>query len=450
MTQPINKLKTSPLSRRLSIAKTSLNIGKNWAKSSVGGLFMTQEQKDAAKHTLLQEQADYLVSELGKLKGSVVKIGQMLALYGEHFLPKEVINALHTLDANTAPLSWHIIYDALKHELGERVHDFEIERTPIGTASLAQVHRAVHKYSGRTVVFKVQYPNVADAIDSDLAMFKQLLKITNAVPQTKALDDWFLEIKELLHTEVDYRTEADTTKRFASRLASDTRYIVPTIYDNYSTDRLICMSFEAGVPLNDPSLATLSQERRNALGQAAIEIVIKELFEWGEMQTDPNFGNYLVRTDDDGMDRLVLLDFGAVRRFDEHLLSIAKRLLSAGYHQDKALMKSAMTGYEFFDRLTGKPKDDMAAVFLLACEPFAHHSLIEQRYLDDAGRYLWADSQLYHRVMACARDGMTSLEFSLPPKEMMFISRKFIGAYALLVALDARTDSDALIKPYIQ
>lgn len=113
-------------------------------------------------------------------------------------------------------------------------------------------------------------------------------------------------------------------------------------------------------------------------------------------------------------------------------------------------MKSAMTGYEFFDRLTGKPKDDMAAVFLLACEPFAHHSLIEQRYLDDAGRYLWADSQLYHRVMACAKDGMTSLEFSLPPKEMMFISRKFIGAYALLVALDARTDSDALIKPHVQ
>lgn len=79
----------------------------------------------------------------------------------------------------------------LKNELGEQVHDFEIERTPIGTASLAQVHKAVHKFSGRTVVLKVQYPNVANAIDSDLAIFRQLLKITNAVPQTKALDDWF-------------------------------------------------------------------------------------------------------------------------------------------------------------------------------------------------------------------------------------------------------------------
>lgn len=448
MNKPLNTLKTSPLQRRLSIAKTSLNLGANWAKSGVSGLFLTKEQKEAQKHTLLKEQADYLAQELGKLKGSVVKIGQMLALYGEHFLPKEVIDALHTLDANTAPLSWHIIYEALKQELGERIHDFEIERTPIGTASLAQVHKAVHKFSGRTVALKIQYPNVANAIDSDLAIFKQLLKITNAVPQTKALDDWFLEIQELLHTEVNYRTEAETTKRFAQYLANDARYVVPTIYDNYSTDRLICMSFEDGISLNDERLATLSQTRRNALGQAAIEIVIRELFEWDEMQTDPNFGNYLVRLHDDG-DKLVLLDFGAIKRFDNHLLTIAKNLITAGYHQDKSQMMNAMTGYDFFDKLTGKPKEDMAEVFLLACEPFADIQRINQARLDDSQLYRWADSQLYNRVMACAKDGMTSLEFSLPPKEMMFISRKFIGAYALLVALDARTDSEKLISPYL-
>lgn len=448
MSKPLTTLKTSPLQRRLSIAKTSLNIGANWAKSGVSGLFLSKEAKEAQKHALLQEQADYLVQELGKLKGSVVKIGQMLALYGEHFLPKEIINALHTLDANTAPLSWHIIYDTLKNELGERVHDFDIERTPIGTASLAQVHKAIHKYSGQTVVLKVQYPNVASAIDSDLAIFKQLLKITNAVPQTKALDAWFLEIKELLHTEVDYRTEASTTKRFANYLADDVRYVVPIIYDNYSTNRLLCMSYEAGIPFGDASLTSLPQNRRNALGQAAIEIIMRELFEWGEMQTDPNFGNYLVRQEN-GVDRLILLDFGAVKRFDDHLLGIAKNLLTAGHHQDKTMMKNAMTGYDFFDRLTGTPKDDMADVFLLACEPFAKSSALTQNRIDEQGLYHWQDSHLYQRVMERAKQGAQSLEFSLPPKEMMFLSRKFIGAYALLVALDARTDSQTLIKPHI-
>ena len=73
---------------------------------------------------------------------------------------------------------------------------------------------------------------------------------------------------------------------------------------------------------------------------------MRELFEWGEMQTDPNFGNYLVRYED-GIDKLILLDFGAIKQFDDHLLSIAYGLISAGYHQDKQQMMAAMTGYAF-------------------------------------------------------------------------------------------------------
>lgn len=449
MSKPLDTLKVSSLQRQLSIAKTSLNIGRNWAKSGVTGFFLSKEEKQRQKQRFLQEQANYLVNELGQLKGSVVKVGQMLALYGEHFLPAQVVSALHTLDAHTAPLAWHIIYDAIKTELGERVDDFDIERTPIGTASLAQVHKATHKYTGRQVVLKVQYPNVAAAIDSDLSIFKRLLKVTNAVPQTKALDAWFDEVRELLYREVDYHLEAATTKRFASRLGDNADYVVPTIYDNYSSARLICMSFEAGIHLGDPVLMTLSQDRRNRLGQLAIDVVIKEIFGWGEMQTDPNFGNYLVRLGEDGApDKLVLLDFGAIKQFDDKLLAIAKNLLLAGHHQDKAMMKAAMTGYEFFDKLNGKPKDDVADVFLLACEPFANPDRLSDDKLDN-GRYIWAKSNLYQRVMDNAKDGMTSLEFSLPPKEMMFISRKFIGAYALLSALDARTDAKRLMTPYL-
>lgn len=419
------------------------------AKSGVAGLFLSKEQRERSHHAMLKEQADYLVSELGKLKGSVVKVGQMLALYGEHILPREVVDALHTLDAQTTPLAWQIIHQAVQDELGDRMDDFNIEHTPIGTASLAQVHRARHGYSGREVVLKVQYPSVAEAIDADLSIFKQLLKVTNAVPQTRVLDAWFDEIRELLYREVDYQLEATTTKRFAGYLQDDARYIVPTIYDNYSTERLICMSYEAGVHLADERVLNLSQERRNQLGQAAIQIVLREIFEWGEMQTDPNFGNYLVRINDNS-DQLVLLDFGAIKAFDDKLLTIAKNLLRAGYHQDKAMMKAAMTGYAFFDELTGKPKDDMADVFLMACEPFAHPDrLTDKRYLDVDGCYLWAHSDLYNRVMMTAKRAMTSTKFSLPPKEMMFISRKFIGAYAMMSALDARTDSRSLVGHYV-
>ena len=95
--QPLEQLKTSALDRRLSIAKASLNIGRRWATNSAFGLFKSKEEKALQKQAFMREQAQYLVDELGKLKGSVVKIGQMLALYGEHFLLFEFTEAVQTL-----------------------------------------------------------------------------------------------------------------------------------------------------------------------------------------------------------------------------------------------------------------------------------------------------------------------------------------------------------------
>ncbi|MFP6812727.1 MAG: AarF/ABC1/UbiB kinase family protein, partial [Moraxella sp.] len=120
--QPLEQLKTSALDRRLSIAKASLNIGRRWATNSAFGLFKSKEEKAVQKQAFMREQAQYLVDELGKLKGSVVKIGQMLALYGEHFLPPEITEALQTLNSQTTAFSWSIIESALQTELGDKIH----------------------------------------------------------------------------------------------------------------------------------------------------------------------------------------------------------------------------------------------------------------------------------------------------------------------------------------
>lgn len=447
----LDELKTSRLDRRLSIAKTSLKLGKRWAGNSVSGLFLNKEDRTARNQAFMQEQAQYLAEELGKLKGSVVKIGQMLALYGEHFLPPEITQALQSLNDNTATLSWSVIQNAVKLQLGDLYSELEIDPKPIGTASLAQVHRATIIDSGQQVVLKVQYPGVADAIDSDLSLFKHLLKVTNAVPQTRILDDWFAEIQDLLHQEVNYFAEADTTERFYERLKDDSRYIVPQIVRRYSSERLLCMSFESGVPVTDPRLQDLSQSRRNALGQAAIEIMLQEIFTWGEMQTDPNFGNYLIRVNDEQSalpDQVVLLDFGAIRQFDQHLLAIAKGLLQAGFYHDFESMLASMHGYDFLDNMSQSVREDMANVFLTATEPFSLPELnpdMSPELIDDQERYRWAASRLHQRIMKQASAAMQSTEFSLPPKEFMFISRKFIGAYTFLTVLDAHTEARPLV-----
>jgi len=451
--QSIDSLKTSGFDRRMSIAKTSLNIGRRWAGNSVSGMFLNKEARTARNQAFMEAQANYLASELGKLKGSVVKIGQMLAIYGEHILPPEITRALQTLNDDTATLTWPTIEKTLHKLLGEKLSELDVDPIPIGTASLAQVHRATVLATGEQVVLKIQYPGVADAINSDLALFKQLLKVSNIVPQTRALDAWFEEIRDLLHHEVDYEAEAATTERFYDRLSDDPRYIVPKINRTYSKKRLLCMSYEPGITVVSDELQLLPHERRSAIGQAAIEIMMQEIFVWGEMQTDPNFGNYLVRVSEgDDIDKLVLLDFGAIRQFDNHLLTIARGLLRAGYRHDHQSMMLAMTGYDFFDSMSDKVRSDIASLFLLATEPFSdpeNNKDIPRDCLDGEKCYIWANSKLHSRLSTKATRAMQSFEFNLPPKEFMFISRKFIGAYTLLTVLDAYTNSNNLVKPYL-
>lgn len=450
----LKQLKTSSMDRRLSIAKASLLAGTRWAASSASSMFSSEEEKEKKRKKAMKEQADYLVAEIGKLKGSIVKIGQMMALYGEHFLPEEVTQALNTLNNQTVALAWPAIKTQLQQQLGSKLDDLTIDHEPLGTASLAQVHRATRKSDGMELVLKIQYPGVAEAIDSDMSLFKNMLKLTRIVPQTREFDQWFDEVREMMHREVNYQIEADTTRRFAARLKDDPRYIVPTIINEYCSDRVLCMTFERGVPINSPVMLSLPQERRNLLGEASLEIAVREIFEWGEMQTDPNFGNYLVRLGNgtDVHDKIILLDFGAIRQFDQHLLSVARNLIQAGYHHDSDMMVKAMTGYEFFDSIPQSIKPDMAKVFLLATEAFSsplNNQELPAGIMDEHNRYDWKKSQLHSRVMQQASRSMASRYFSVPPKEFMFISRKFIGAYTFMTVIDAKTNVRAMIRHHL-
>ena len=445
----LKNLKTSSIDRRLSIAKASFLAGTRWATSNATSLFSSEEEKERKRKKVLMEQANYLVSEIGKLKGSIVKIGQMMALYGEHFLPQEVTNALNTLNNQTVALEWDAILPHLKQQLGTRLDDLDVDPEPIGTASLAQVHRATQKSNGRQLVLKIQYPGVASAIDSDMSLFKNMLKLTHLAPQTREFDQWFDEVREMMHREVDYALEAQTTRRFADYLKGDPRYVVPEIIDDYCTDLVLCMTYEQGIPVNSPAVQQLSQERRNKIGEASLEVAVRELFEWGEMQTDPNFGNYLVRLNENTQDQIVLLDFGAIRQFDQNLLRVAHNLIQAGFHHNLDQMVNAMQGYPFFEQIPVSVKPDMARVFLVATEPFSTGESAPFGVVDEQGRYHWKKSQLHQRVIQRASKSMASRYFSVPPKEFMFISRKFIGAYTFMTVIDAQTNLHQNIKKFM-
>lgn len=449
----LKSLKTGGFERRWSLAKASLVAGTRLATASAASMFSSEQEKDLKRKRAMAEQAEYLVREMGKLKGSIVKIGQMMALYGEHFLPPEVTRALHQLNDNTVALDWSIIEEALIAELGrKRFDELIIDPEPLGAASLAQVHRAIRKSDEAELVLKVQYPGVADAIDSDLSLVAQMMRLARVVPQTREFEEWLEEVRVMMHREVNYPQEMETTRLFREHLKGDKRYIVPKVFPDYSTERVIAMSYEHGVPINSNAIMTLSQDRRNLLARNSLEICCREVFEWGEMQTDPNFGNYLVRLGDgspENPDQIVLLDFGAVRDFPEDLLNLARGLTRAAFHRDMEQMLRVMQGHDFFTGIPVENRKGLAELFFLAVEPFSDMTDVPSEAVTADGAYIWAQANLHNRVMMKAAKSAATRHFTVPPKELMFISRKFVGAYTFMTVIDAQIESRSMLKHFL-
>lgn len=447
----LTRLKTGAFERRFSLAKASLVAGSRLAASAAGSLFAAPEDRASARRRALAEQADYLVGELGKLKGSVVKIGQMMALYGEHFLPEEITAALHTLNDRTTALHWSSLEPLVRAQLGARFDELEIDPEPLGAASLAQVHRARRRRDGAELVLKIQYPGVADAIDTDLNLVTQMLRLTRAVPQTREFDEWLDEVRLMMHREVDYPLEATTTQQFRDHLKDDPRYLVPRMYPEYCTRQILVMSYEQGVPVNSAEVLALPAARKNAIALAALEVCCREVFQWGHIQTDPNFGNYLVRLGDgvDVPDRIVLLDFGAVRDFPDDILALARGMTRAAFDADRAAMRTAMTGYRFFDRMPNNVLEGFIDLAFLAFEPFAEASRVSPELIGPDGSYRWAASRLHVRATGLAARSAATRHFSVPPKEFMFLSRKLMGAYTFMTVMDAHVNGRALLAQYL-
>jgi predicted unusual protein kinase regulating ubiquinone biosynthesis (AarF/ABC1/UbiB family) len=449
----VQKIKTGSFERRLSLTRAGIVAGTRMAGDMAASLFGSKLEREQKRRKALSRQAQFLVDELGQLKGSMVKIGQVMALYGEHFLPPEVTEALHTLEDNTVALDWSVIRGVLYEQLGaERMAELDIETEPIGTASLGQVHRARIRASGDLICLKIQYPGVARAIDADLNAVAQLLKLARLVTLGPAFDDWLEEVRVMMHREVDYRLEAETTERFGRLVEGDARFVVPAVYRAYSTDRVLATSFESGEHVTACRVAGLSTSRRNNLGRAALDIFLKELFVWHEIQTDPNFGNYRIRIDEHGdQDRIVLLDFGAVQKYPPEFINPVCAMIRAAYQEDLHGVIEGGIALRFMQR--DWPHEVLAEfgrVCMAVLEPLARSSRSTNPDCYNAqGQYRWQASDLPTRIAKRAARSAINRYFRIPPKEFVFLNRKLVGVYTFISVLGSEFNGEDLLLRYL-
>lgn len=450
----VSRIKTGSFERRLSLTRAGLFAGTRMASHYATNWFGSRESRDKRRSDMLSRQAQYLVEELGQLKGSVVKIGQIMALYGEHFLPEEVTEALHTLEDQTTSLEWGTIERTLKAELGEqRLSELEVDPEPIGAASLGQVHRARRREDGEELVLKIQYPGVADAVDSDLNSVAQVLKMARVVSWGPAFDEWLEEVRAMMHREVDYRLEARTTESFRQKLMDDPRFIVPRVVEAYSSDHVIASTFESGHSVSSDTVQSLSLERRSALGRGALELFLSELFIWNEIQTDPNFGNYRIRLAEETGDRdcIVLLDFGAVQRYSDQFLGPVRDMIRASYEQDLDAVIEGGIKLNFMQADWPRPVlERFGGVCMRVLEPLSGEAMEKPDYaVNERGEYRWKQSDLPNRVAREATRSAINRYFRIPPKEFVFLNRKLVGVYTFIAVLSAEFDGEPVLRHYL-
>lgn len=378
-----------------------------------------------------------VADRLSHLRGAAMKLGQMISMDAGDMLPPELAEIMARLREN----AHHMRPDQLQHVLARhwgkdwRKRFARFDARPIAAASIGQVHRAT-TLDGRDLAIKVQYPGVRESIDADVDNVATLLRLSGLLPGELDITPLLAAAKRQLAEEADYEREGAQMTLFGELLAETPEVVVPVLDREFSTDQVLAMSFVAGKPIE--TLGAAPQGERDAVMRTLISLVLRELFEFGFMQTDPNFANYRYQPD---TGRLVLLDFGAARPVEPATSAGYRRLLHAGMAGDRAAVREAA----------------IAAGFISAGAVDRHRVRVDTmidvivREMAREGPFDFGDRRfvgvLRDEGLEIAQDRAT---WHVPPTDILFVQRKVSGTALLAARLKARVDVREMVEPWLQ
>jgi predicted unusual protein kinase regulating ubiquinone biosynthesis (AarF/ABC1/UbiB family) len=373
-----------------------------------------------------------LTDRLSHLRGAAMKLGQMISLDAGDFLPAELTDIMARLRERARHMPAAQLQKVLVRAWGpawRRRFDY-FDATPVAAASIGQVHRAVTK-DGRELAIKVQYPGVRESIDADIDNVALLLRMSGLLPRTFDIAPLLEEAKRQLHEEADYRREGEQMTLFGRLLAHSPGFVVPELAADLTTDRVLAMTYVSGRPVE--SLGTAPLDERNRVTGGLMRLVLRELFEFGVMQTDPNFANYRYQPDSG---RLVLLDFGAARRIAPETQRAYRALLRAALAGDpEALTETALSAGLLNAGALERHRAGIDAMIGIIIGEIARPGPFDfgdRRFvaaLRDEGLAIAADQASWH----------------VPPPDMLFVQRKISGTALLAARLQARVDIRSLV-----
>jgi predicted unusual protein kinase regulating ubiquinone biosynthesis (AarF/ABC1/UbiB family) len=411
------------------LARTSGAVGGIAAR--VAGERVFGFKTDRASH------AEDLKTVLGGLKGPLMKVAQFLSTVPDA-LPAEYAAELAQLQSNAPPMGWSFVRRRMASELGpdwqSRFAKFTEEAS--AAASLGQVHRAILP-DGSDVACKLQYPNMASTVEADLKQLKLAMAVYHRMDNAIQQDEIYKELTERLREELDYTREAAHMRLYGVMLQGRDAVHVPVPIAEYSTRRLLTMTWLDGRPLLHRLKEDPPQEERNRIAEALFQAWYVPFYRYGVIHGDPHMGNYQVRPDG----TVNLLDYGTIRVFPPRFVRGVIDLFEAVRDNDDEKAHHAYATWGF----TNLSREKMDVLNMWA--RFLYEPLTQDR----VRRIQETNDPTFGREVAeKVHAGLKRTGGVKPPREFVLMDRSAIGLGGVFLRLQAEVNWSRLFHGLIE
>jgi len=421
----IDYIPTSKIERATKLVQTGAKVGVNYLKYY--GEKMVNS--DLTRDKLNEDNAEDIYDGLKSLKGSALKVAQMLSM-DKSFLPQAYVEKFSLSQFSVPPLSAPLVLKTFKTNFGKTPYEIfdEFNANYVNAASIGQVHLAVK--DGKKLAVKIQYPGVANSISSDLALVKPIaIRMFNL--QGKDSDKYFKEVEDKLIEETNYLLELKQSQEVVEACKKIENLVFPNYYSEFSSEKIITMDWMTGIHLSEFTNKNDNQEIADKIGQALWDFYMYQIHILRKVHADPHPGNFLVND----KNQLVALDFGCMKQIPNDFYIPYFELINKEVIDNKKLFSQKLFELEILRADDSKEEVEyFTQMFYDLLSLFTKPFQTETFDFSDAA-FFESIAQLGERF---SKDtNLRKMNGNRGSKHFIYMNRTFFGLYNLMFDLKA-------------
>jgi predicted unusual protein kinase regulating ubiquinone biosynthesis (AarF/ABC1/UbiB family) len=430
----IDYIPTSKIQRASKLVQTGAKVGVNYLKYYGEKLV----NSDLSKDKLNENNAEDIYDGLKSLKGSALKVAQMLSM-DKNFLPQAYVEKFSLSQFSVPPLSAPLVLKTFKTNLGQSPYEIFDDFNPnsVNAASIGQVHKATK--NGKNLAVKIQYPGVANSISSDLALVKPIaIRMFNL--QGKDSDKYFKEVEDKLIEETNYLLELKQSQEVVAACNKIENLVFPEYYPEYSTEKIITMDWMTGIHLSEFASINKDQEVGNKIGQALWDFYMYQIHILKKVHADPHPGNFMVNKEK----QLIALDFGCMKSIPNDFYIPYFQLIDKNIINSPKLFSDKLFELEIL-----RVDDSNEEVAYFSSMFYDLLSLFTKPFQE--ATFDFSDSEFFEDIAKLgerfANDtNLRKMNGNRGSKHFIYMNRTFFGLYNLMYDLKAKIVVNQFLK----